>query len=372
MKKCRRIILFYPAYEQGGATKVLVNLVNFFLKKKNFVELLSLNAEYKNFKKSRYLNIANISKNRQKKLGRNRIYYNFFSITKLIKLLTQNNNKDTVLFSMQSHLISSIIGKIFFYKVIIRNSEDPFGATKYAENKFFSILVFISKFISFNLANKIITNATKSFNSIRFFLIKKSKVKIILNPYIKENVPKFVLKKQVRKKYFLAIGRFAKQKNFEFLVEVFFEISKKLQNYKLILIGSGSEKNKIIRKIDSLDLKKKIIVKNWSKNLSKDLRSSKIFILPSLYEGCPNILIDAISNEIPCISSACSGSDDVLRNNKAGLIYPVNDKEKLIKSVFRIIKNYKNFQRSAIKFSISRKRFYINNQAEKYLKFLIN
>ena len=71
MKKCRRIILFYPAYEQGGATKVLVNLVNFFLKKKIFVELLSLNAEYKNFKKSRYLNIANISKNRQKNCAYN-------------------------------------------------------------------------------------------------------------------------------------------------------------------------------------------------------------------------------------------------------------------------------------------------------------
>ena len=55
-------------------------------------------------------------------------------------------------------------------------------------------------------------------------------------------------------------------------------------------------------------MQKNIKIKNWSTNLSKDFKSSKIFILPSLYEGCPNILIDAISHKIPCISSNCSGA----------------------------------------------------------------
>ena len=55
------------------------------------------------------------------------------------------------------------------------------------------------------------------------------------------------------------MGRFAKQKNFIFLIQVFSEICKKMKNYKLVLVGSGSEKNKIIQKIQSLKKCKKIL-----------------------------------------------------------------------------------------------------------------
>ena len=271
---------------------------------------------------------------------------------------------------MQSHLIPSIFGKIFNYKIILRNSEDPFGATKYSENKFSASLVFLSKFISFNLADKIITNASKSLNSIKFFLINKSKVKIILNPYINKYRFNNRQSNHIKNNQLLAIGRFAKQKNFEFLIEVFSNICEKLKNYNLIIIGSGSQKERIIKKIKNLNLQNRIKVKNWSKNLSKDFEASKIFILPSLYEGCPNILIDAISNRIPCISSNCSGASDVLRNNKAGLIYPINNKKKLIKNIFKILNNYKYFQKSAIIFSKTQNRFFVDRQSEKSWKFL--
>ena len=78
-----------------------------------------------------------------------------------------------------------------------------------------------------------------------------------------------------------------------------------------------------------------IQIKKWSKNLSNDFNASKIFILPSLYEGCPNILVDAIMHKIPCISSNCSGASDILKNNKAGLIFPINNKKILINHIFK-------------------------------------
>ena len=370
MLKYNKIILYYPAYEQGGATKILINLINFIQKKKLSINLLSLNARYKDFKKSKYLEITNLNKKKQKILRKNRFLYNLFSIFELLKLLKKNDNEKTILFSMQSHLIPSILGRFFGFKIILRNSEDPFGATKYSENKFLSILVFLSKFISFNLSDKIITNASKSFESIKFFLIDKSKVKIIFNPYIKKI--KFTNIKLKKKNQFLAVGRFAKQKNFNFLIDTFFEISKHLNDYKLVIIGSGSEKNKLIKKINKLNLQKKIKLKNWKKNLNNEFYQSKIFLLPSLYEGCPNILIDAIANQIPCISSNCSGAEDILKNNKSGMIYPINNKKILIKNVFKILKNYDFYMKQAKIFSKTQKRFLINNQAKKYFEFLLN
>ena len=371
MLKYKKIIIFFPAYEKGGAAIILTNLINFFLKQKINIILLSLNAEYDYFIKLKYLKIINIKKNRIKYLNRNRIFFNLFSVIKLIKILMNNNNRDVVLFSMQSHFIPAIIGKIFNFKIVLRNSEDPFGATKYSENKFSSALVFLSKFITFNLADKIITNAVRARNSIKFFLIKKSKVQIILNPYIRIMNHKFKKKNLSKKNQLLAIGRFTKQKNFEFLIDVFSEISNKLKNYKLVIVGSGSGKKKLTKKIEHLNMKKRVILKPWSKNLSNEFNSSKIFILPSLYEGCPNILIEAVANKIPCISSNCSGALDILKNNKAGFIYSINDKKKIKNFIFKISKNYNYVQKEALRFSKTQKRFCIDNQSKKYIKYLM-
>ena len=83
-----------------------------------------------------------------------------FSVLRLfIKNVKLINDRETVILSMQSHLLSVISCKFLGKKIIIRNSEDPFGATKYADEKFLSILVFLSKFISFNFSDGIITNS---------------------------------------------------------------------------------------------------------------------------------------------------------------------------------------------------------------------
>ena len=47
---------------------------------------------------------------------------------------------------------------------------------------------------------------------------------------------------------------------------------------------------------------------------------SDFFVLPSLYEGMPNVLIDAINYEVPSICSDASGVDDILLKGKGGII----------------------------------------------------
>lgn len=369
MKKINKIILFYPNFDKGGATKILINLVNFFLKKNIKIDLISLNAKYEYFIKKKTFQIFNISKKKRNYLFSSRILYALASILLLIKQLRKNKNKNTIVFSMQSHLVSTIICKLYNTKIIIRNSEDPFSATKYADNKFFAIITFVSKYISFNLADKIITNSSESLKSINFFLINKNKVRLIFNPYISSNKSKKRPINYKRNNQILAIGRFSKQKNFEFLIDTFSLISTKLKNYKLIIVGSGSGKNILVNKIKSLNMSNKIILKKWTNDLNKVFRKSKIFVLPSLYEGSPNILIDAVKYGIPCISSNCSGAKDILKKNKGGLIYPINDQKVLVKHIFHILNKYKFYEKASYKFVNTKKRFFIISQAEKYLNF---
>ena len=366
-------ILFYPALEKGGATKILINLVNFFLKKGINIQLICLNANSHLFKDpQKKLKIIKIKNFKTKYLFKSRLLFSFASLYLLFKELIKQERKTTKVFSLQSHFVSVILSKIFLFKVVIRNSEDPFGATSFADNKFIGYLIFLTKFISFNLADKTITNATRSLKSIKFFLINKKKTILILNPYVNCFKKTNKIKKKIRKNQILIAGRFTKQKNFKFAIRVFKEISLKLKNYKLVIVGNGSQKKQLLNLIEFLNLKHKVSIQNWTNNLDEYLLNSKIFLLPSLYEGSPNILIDAIRNGIPCISSNCSGANDILRKNKAGLIYPINNKKILIKNIFKVIDNYKIYENYALKFKDKQNRFLSDNQSLKYLKILKN
>lgn len=367
MKKIKKILIFYPSYENGGATKNLQNLITFFTYQNIHVKLITGNARYSNFiyKKNKFEIV------KPKKIISlfffQRVNYSFSVLKLFFKNVKLINSKDTVILSMQSHLLSVLSCKLLNKKIIMRNSEDPFGATKYADEKFLSILVFLSKFISFNFSDGIITNSKKSFESIKFFLLNKDKVNLIFNPYL--NKINKIKKNNHKKNHILAVGRFSKQKNFSFLIDTFRDFHKKFKDYKLIIIGSGQKKGEIINQINLLKIKNKVEILSWKENLEQHFRKSKFFVLPSLYEGLPNILIDAINNGIPCIASKCSGSMDILKNNKSGLIFDINDKNQLLRLMYKMHYNYNFYNKNAVKFVDKSDRFLIKPQAKKYLNF---
>ena len=124
------IIFFYPSFERGGATKIIIRVINYLLKKNIDILLFSCNANYSCFIKSKKLKIIG-----KKKKNKSRLYFNLLTSFYLIKFLFNFKRKLKIL-SFQSHLPAIIIAKLFKKKIIIRNSEEIFGATKYASNKF--------------------------------------------------------------------------------------------------------------------------------------------------------------------------------------------------------------------------------------------
>ena len=66
----------------------------------------------------------------------------------------------------------------------------------------------------------------------------------------------------------------------------------------------------------------------------------QFFILTSLYEGMPNVLIEALNNNIPCISSNVSGVSDLLLNGKGGVILKNYNTFELINKLNKVISKY--------------------------------
>ena len=84
------------------------------------------------------------------------------------------------------------------------------------------------------------------------------------------------------------VGRFMKQKNHEFLIEVFNEVYKKNQNTLLILIGQGPLLSEIKQKAINLNIEDKIRFIGQVTNVEKYYNIMDIFLFPSIYEGLRN------------------------------------------------------------------------------------
>ena len=338
----KKILLFYPSFENGGATKNLLRIVNYLLKKKIKVILLSHNAKKNEFKFIKNLKIINNKP--LKKFSFLPTRWNL-ALSSMINLFycARSNFNNSIIFSMQSHIPAIIISKIIKKKIVIRNSEEPIGATIYADNRLLAIFVLILKFFFYNFADKIIAISKNSEQSLKKIVFNNKKIVLILNPYL-ETILKIKKINKVKTKKFtiLSIGRFTYQKNLFSLINAITNISKKNNKIQLNIVGSGNQKKLLFQKTE---------------NIKNDFLKSDLFILNSFYEGLPNALIDAVNYEVPCISTDVSGARDILVNEKGGYIVPINNQRDLEDKIEHVIENYSEAKKRA-KYAKSRiKRF---------------
>lgn len=105
------------------------------------------------------------------------------------------------------------------------------------------------------------------------------------------------------------IGRFNKEKNQSFLVDVFAEIKKKKHDSILLMIGVGDYEEKIRRKIRDLCLEDSVIILSHRTDIPELLHAMDVFVFPSLYEGFPIALLEVQAVGLRCIVSNTINSE---------------------------------------------------------------
>ena len=99
------------------------------------------------------------------------------------------------------------------------------------------------------------------------------------------------------------IGRFTLQKNHEFLIDIFKEISEQREDAVLFLIGVGELQEQIKEKVNRLGIDNKVKFLNIRKDINELLNSMDIFLLPSFYEGLPVVGVEAEATGLQVFSS---------------------------------------------------------------------
>ena len=368
MKKnvLKKIIIFYPSFERGGVEIILLNLINFFLKKKIEIVLITSNIKKGAIKNKKFQ--SRIVKEKPFAIIPDRISKALTASKILINEIKKSDKNNTIILSLQGSSLAILVSKFLGFKIIVRNAEDAISSTFFAENKLQSFIILFLKIILYNFSDKIISNSKGSGNSLKKIFVKKKKIFPIYNPYLK----KINNKSNTRRyKYLLSVGRLTKQKDFNNLIISFNLIKDQIPNYKLIIIGDGQLKNELQNLIDNLDLKKRVILTGWKRNLKKYYLKSKLFVLNSVYEGFGNVLIDAINYDLPIITTNCkSGPSEIIDYGKGGFVTPVRNPKLLSKKILFCIKNYNIAQKKSKFAKKNIKRFDCEINCEKYLKLI--
>jgi len=249
-----------------------------------------------------------------------------------------------------SGLIGAICRKLFRMKhITTAHAGDVFTIKN---SKYFK------KFGSFVLRNsdKITANSNYTKNAILSIEHKiRNNVEIIpmgvdiirFNPKWKNSLN---LKEIYKTKYLiLSVGRLVEKKGIKYLIMAMKYIIEEFSDCKLLIGGSGPEKDNLEKLISELGLSDKVFLTGYIKNseLPSYYASSDVFVLPSTItkegdtEGLGIVLLEAIACGTPVIGSDVGGIRDIINNNENGLLAKTKNPKDIANKIIKIISNKK-------------------------------
>ena len=297
------------------------------------------------------------------------IIISFFSIIKLHKFLTKNNPDFLVI-----HLISSIpliLLILFKYKTkfILRISGFPILNRarsffwKLTNGKLYAITAPTLKLLKKNV-----------FDEKKLWYLPDPVIRIKKICEDLKNQNQLVEKNFSVDNTLLSIGRLTHQKNFEFLIDAFYEINKIYPKLNLFIIGQGEKKKLLLKKIITKKLENKVFLLGFKKNIFKYLEKCKLFILTSRYEDPGFVILEAGYMNKTVLSSDCpNGPLELINNEENGYLYKENSIKEFVISFKRLVadKYSLKFQKQ-INLKKKCKEFTLFNHYQKFKKILIN
>ncbi|WP_455138290.1 glycosyltransferase family 1 protein [Thermophilibacter sp.] len=110
------------------------------------------------------------------------------------------------------------------------------------------------------------------------------------------------------------IGRLSPQKNQRFLIEVFAEIKKKCQKAALLIAGAGELEHDLQNYAITLGMKDSVYFLGQRADVDELYSVFDVFVLPSLFEGFPVVLVEAQANGCPCVASSTITNESSISN----------------------------------------------------------
>lgn len=341
MQRIIRVIFIVDNLNAGGAERVIRTLADKF--NKNIFEVTLLLFNYNDNNQRKYTLPSNINiviLNRNKKFA-------LFALTKTIRKISP----DIVFSTLAPVNIICILAKLLIrdntIKFIIRETTIKSISIENTKKRKIEKLIYKYLIRSFyNYADSIIALSEGAKRDlVENFGVIESKVKVIYNPLDIEEITEKSLENvqglNPESIKIVCVGSLLKSKGHIFLIQAI-EILIKEYQYPIeaYFIGNGKMKDVLYNEVSKRNLISNIHFLGFRTNPYKYVRNSDIFVLPSLWEGFGNVIIEAMACNTPVISTSCeSGPKEIITNTVNGLLVEPHNIEALVNAIKSIIEN---------------------------------
>ncbi len=137
----------------------------------------------------------------------------------------------------------------------------------------------------------------------------------------------------------LSVGRLVKQKNFSLLINAVASIKKDFPNLRLTIMGDGPLKSTLQNQIASLGLSGSVSLIPYDAGQSlRLLDKASLFTLPSNHEGWGLVCLQALARETPVVMTRTGCADEIVINQRTGLVVPLNNEVALAQAITTVLK----------------------------------
>lgn len=320
-------MIVVPSMRGGGSEKVMSILANSLDRQKFDITLVLLEKEGSYLKDlNSDLKIIDLKSSKAR-----------YSMLKLLKLIKAS--KPDIVFSTLGYLnlILSFL-KVFLpkeIKFVARESSIVSISNQFI--KYPKLLNFLYKNLYNNLDLIITQSKYMKEDLIKNFKIFEDKMIVINNPVEHDEILKLSKEKSslnLKKKNLLNIGSLRNVKNQSVLLDV---INSLDSSYHLTILGTGELETELIEKISQLGLSDRVTLKGFEANPYKFLKDADCLLISSIYEGFPNVALEAITCSTPVIAFDCPGGiREIVENGENGFLVEFGNVEMMVSKINKL------------------------------------
>lgn len=318
--KLMKILFVIHGLRSGGAERVLIMLANYLVTVGYQVSILLFTKEepfYNIHSSVKLIQIEHIADNK----GLPKKLKFIFTRVNLLRMTFKNENPDLVISFMTMMNIYSIVAAKLARKKIIVSEHTNY--TVYAKSLSGFIRKLVYPFADFVV---VLTNYDKE----QYTFVKN--VHVINNPLVLSNNHTNC----VREKIVLGVGTLMPLKGFDMLIKAFSKLEE--NEWKLIILGEGPQREELQNLIDELNLGDKVSLPGITKDVERYYKKASIFVLSSRTEGFPGVLCEAIGYGCASIAFDClTGPSDIIEHNVNGILVDPENVNKLSQEIQKLI-----------------------------------
>ena len=222
-------------------------------------------------------------------------------------------------------------------------------------------------------ADRIVCVSEAKMRELLKLKVPADKITVIYNAFPLQNL-RVEVNFDLRKKFNLpadskiiaSFGRLSPEKGQRYLVLAAEELIKRGLNLKILIFGDGKEKNALQNLIDELKIGRDVILPGFVENPLDYMRQADLIVNPSLTEGLPNVILEALALKRLVVATSVGGTPEIIEDGRTGFLVPPHNPEALADKIqFALENRAKAGHLAEAGYKLVQTKFSLQSQTEK-------